>query len=159
MQKPKREQLQEMFDYIDGNLYHKQKKQRVKVGMKAGSIDAYGYLIINIKGKKYKAHHLVWAYHYDMYPSMIDHIDGNPSNNHIHNLRIATASQNQMNRKLNKNNRYGVKGLYQLPSMSWATQIRFNNKIIFKSFKEKSEAIQFLNTVRTKLHGDYARFQ
>lgn len=159
MQKPKREQLQEMFDYIDGNLYHKQRKQHVKVGMKAGTIDAHGYLVIHIKRKKYKAHHLVWAYHYDMYPSMIDHIDGNKLNNHIHNLRVVTPSQNQMNRKLNKNNKSGIKGLYQSPSLSWVTRIKFNKTTICKTFKEKSEAIQFLNITRTKLHGDYARFQ
>lgn len=30
----------------------------------SGSIDAYGYLIIKIKGKQFKAHRLAWFMHY-----------------------------------------------------------------------------------------------
>ena len=89
---------------------------------------------------------------------MIDHIDGNRANNNIHNLRIATISQNQMNRKLNKNNKSGVKGL-RFSKNRWLAQIRFNNINIHKSFVNKEDAIQFLFNNRPKLHGDFARFQ
>lgn len=150
--------LHDNFDYIDGNLHHKIKRRGVKVGSRAGTFDKDGYIIIQFMKKKYKAHHLVWAYHYDVMPKMLDHIDGNPANNNIHNLRIATASQNQMNRKLQKNNKTGVKGL-RFSKNRWIVQIRFNNSHVFKTFKQKDVAMQFILTIRSKLHGDFARFQ
>ena len=158
MQKPTKEQLQKLFNYIDGNLHHKNKRRGVQVGTRAGTIDKDGYIIINLNKKKYKAHHLVWIYHYDVFPNMIDHIDNDKKNNNIHNLRIATASQNQMNRKLNKNNKSGIKGL-RFRKNRWLAQIRFNNVNIHKSFMSKEDAIQFLFNNRPKLHGDFARFQ
>lgn len=158
MQKPTKEQLQELFNYIDGNLHHKNKRRGVRVGTRAGTFDKDGYIVIHLNKKKYKAHHLVWAYHYDVFPNMIDHIDGDKTNNNIHNLRIATNSQNQMNRKLNKNNKSGVKGL-RFRNNRWLVQIRFNNINIHKTFMSKEDAIQFLFNNRPKLHGDFARFQ
>ena len=89
---------------------------------------------------------------------MIDHIDNDRANNNIHNLRIATISQNQMNRKLNKNNKSGIKGL-RFSKNRWLAQIRFNHVNIHKSFVNKEDAIQFLFNNRPKLHGDFARFQ
>ena len=42
---------------------------------------------------------------------MIDHIDGDKMNNDVFNLRWATRFENGQNRKLNKNNTTGVKGV------------------------------------------------
>ncbi len=42
---------------------------------------------------------------------MVDHIDGDRMNNDVFNLRWATRSENGQNRKLNKNNTTGVKGV------------------------------------------------
>lgn len=43
--------------------------------------------------------------------SYVDHVDGNPRNNTRSNLRKCTLSQNQGNRRLNKNNVSGYKGV------------------------------------------------
>ena len=42
----------------------------------------------------------------------VDHIDNNPSNNGVVNLRWATACENMHNKKLHKNSKSGVKGVY-----------------------------------------------
>ena len=42
----------------------------------------------------------------------VDHIDNNPSNNALLNLRWATSAENQHNRLVNKNSKSGVKGVY-----------------------------------------------
>ena len=72
MQKPTKEYLQELFNYIDGNLHHKKRRPGVQVGTRAGTFDKDGYLVIHLNKKKYRAHHLVWVYHYDIFPKMID---------------------------------------------------------------------------------------
>lgn len=43
---------------------------------------------------------------------VIDHVDSNPHNNKRSNLRYLTYSQNNMNRKVNRNSQSGLKGVY-----------------------------------------------
>ncbi len=58
------------------------------------------YSYIEVRGRKYLAHRLAWLYVYGQWPhSLIDHIDGNPRNNEISNLREATDVENHQNTK------------------------------------------------------------
>lgn len=61
----------------------------------------------------YCVHRVVYSLHYaDLNESyQIDHIDCNPLNNSIKNLRIATGQENQRNRPIQKNNKVGSKGV------------------------------------------------
>lgn len=71
----------------------------VKVGQIAGRINSEGYRKIKIDGQMYSAHRLAWFYWFGEFPSkQIDHINRDKSDNRICNLRLATNSQNQMNR-------------------------------------------------------------
>lgn len=57
------------------------------------------YVSIKIDGRRYLAHRLAWLYTYGEMPlSHIDHINNNPSDNRIANLRKATCSENLQNR-------------------------------------------------------------
>lgn len=90
--------VKELFDYRDGELYWKvTKAQRVKIGDHAGGIKKDGYREVKIDGKGYLAHRLIFLYHYDYLPQFLDHIDGNPLNNDITNLREATIQENNWN--------------------------------------------------------------
>ena len=42
-------------------------------------------------------HHAVWLYNYGDLPEILDHIDGDPTNNRISNLRAVTRSENNLN--------------------------------------------------------------
>lgn len=58
-----------------------------------------GYYYVSIKGKKYSVHRLVAFKYLDnaLNKPEIDHIDGNPFNNNVTNLRWVTRSENEMN--------------------------------------------------------------
>lgn len=61
-------------------------------------------------------HRVVWELTHGKIPKgfMIDHIDGNPANNLISNLRLVNHRQNMLNRKIGKNNKTGVTGVFTL---------------------------------------------
>ena len=72
----------------------------IKVGDVAGNKNGKGYLRFQFQGKFYQAHRVAWLLYYGQYPSQwIDHINGDPTDNRICNLRQATPSQNALNRR------------------------------------------------------------
>ena len=124
-------QVKELFQYRDGNLYWKiiKVKNQVKVGDLTGHIHHTGYRLIKINNKMYSSHRLIFLYHYGYLPNEIDHIDGNRLNNDIENLREVTRSQNQWNRKSNKNSLSIYKGVsWHKPNKKWMSHIGINGK-------------------------------
>lgn len=119
-----------------------------------------GYLQVNIKQSYYKAHRVAWLLHYGEWPKgEVDHIDGNPKNNAIANLRLVSHAQNSKNRKLNSNNSSGVKGVSWFPkSRMWRAYISVDNQ--WRSlgyFKNKDEAIQARQLAEAELHKSFTR--
>lgn len=95
--------LKKLFDYQNGELYWNVAKARnIKIDDVAGTFDNCGYRVIGINGKVYKTHRLIFLYHHGFLPKFLDHIDGNPLNNNISNLREATNQENGMNREKGK---------------------------------------------------------
>jgi len=91
----------EIFEYKDGELFWKVRtSNRVNVGDVAGSHDPLGYVRVNYKNIMYQAHRIIWEMHNDDIDDglQIDHIDLNPSNNRIENLRTCTHQQNNWNK-------------------------------------------------------------
>ncbi len=87
-----------------------------------------------------------------------DHIDGNPLNNCLSNLRWATESENNMNCGLSVRNKSGHKGVYQSKSGKWVAFISQNNKNVYLgSFEDKNEAVRKANEERIRLFGEYVR--
>ena len=87
----------------------------------------------------------------------IDHKDGNPLNNLISNLRIATRAQNQQNRKLHKNNTSGFKGVVKTP-FGWRAQLRINGKLkYFGHYTTKEVAALAYNEASKNHFGQYGR--
>ena len=82
-------------------------------GQRAGWIDKDGYRRLRIDGQAYAAHRIVWLIVNGSFPNgEIDHINGVRDDNRIENLRVATRSQNQANRKKNSRGSTGIKGVH-----------------------------------------------
>ena len=120
------ETLQSLFDYSNGNLIWKVDKGRSKKGTIAGSRDTKGYMQLKLNQKVYRLHRLIWLWHGKELPEQIDHIDRNPLNNKIENLRAATQSENQWNTERACN---GVS--FHKASNKWRARIKINNKEIY----------------------------
>lgn len=109
------EELDRNLDYnpITGILTWVIAKKKTQIGSIAGHVQKDGRRRIKLNGVCYLAHRLAWFSNYGEWPNgEIDHIDRNPDNNAISNLRIVTKSQNQWNTGIQKNNKSGFKGVY-----------------------------------------------
>ena len=105
--------------------------QRISIGSVAGTIHkSTGYRVIKIKGVLYRAHRLLWLWHFNAWPEdQIDHIDGDPLNNHIDNLRVVTHQENLKNQKIYDNNKSGVTGVnFDEKSQKWHARIMADGK-------------------------------
>ena len=98
---PSQERLNELFEYRDGKLYNKTKRNsRARKGAESGTLVATGYKITAIDGRKRRVHRLIWIMHNGDIPEkkFIDHRNGIRDDNHIENLRVVTNQQNCWNR-------------------------------------------------------------
>ena len=91
----------------------------------------------------------------------VDHIDGNPKNNHLSNLRYATTSENIMNSKIYERNTSGTKGItWSKRNKRWLVRITVNNKRIYiDSFDNIEDAIIARKNAENKYFGEFQRFK
>jgi HNH endonuclease len=148
--------LKELFDYDpeSGNLIWRVDRGANKMrGKVAGYIHSTGYRHVRTGEGQEKAHRLIWMYHYGSFPTQhVDHINGDCSDNRIENLREATRSQNQQNRRVNKNSSTGLLGV-QRNHKKWKATIRLNNAPIYiGTFDTPEEAHQAYLAKKRELH-------
>ncbi|MBL9070421.1 MAG: HNH endonuclease [Sphingopyxis sp.] len=92
------------------------------------AVEQSGYLHGDMMGKRYKAHRVAWALHHGEWPSLqIDHINGDPADNRIENLRSVTAQINMQNQRLSSASTSGVTGVsWASHRNKWSAQIKVN---------------------------------
>ena len=155
-----KEYLHTLFQYKNGVLYWKQDRLANKIkGKKAGCIDGKGYLQTKINNVLHKNHRIIYKMFYDTLPINIDHIDGNPLNNNIENLREATVSQNQLNSKISTKNTSGIKGVeWNKRLKKWTVRIQINGKRKYFGCYNDIDYAKFVSeSMRYKYHKQYAR--
>jgi len=77
------------------------------------------------------AHHIVWVLVYGEMPKdYIDHIDGNPENNAISNLRDVTHRVNHRNQKKRSNNSSGFGNVcWHKATNKWQARVRIQDTV------------------------------
>jgi hypothetical protein len=127
------EYVRELLDYDpeNGALTWKRSDRPGWNGKPAGKQFARGQSQIQIggRGRMYLIHRIIWLMQTGEWPPhQIDHIDGNPSNNRWSNLRLATASENCMNRGLRPDNSTGFPGVSKRRGGSFRAYINKQGK-------------------------------
>ena len=89
---------------------------------------------------------------------IVDHLNGNGLDNRRSNLRNCTHAENMRNRKINKKNRSGFKGVsYYTKDNKWRAMIKFNNLRIHIGFYiDPKDAARAYNEAAVKYHGEFA---
>lgn len=117
---------------------------RAKIGCEAGTADNRRYKHVQIDGKQYLAHRLVWLYVTGSFPeNEIDHENRDPSDNRWSNLQLATRSTNQKNQSKRDDNTSGCTGVHlHKPSGKWHVRIGISGiQKYLGSFSNKHKAI------------------
>jgi hypothetical protein len=160
--------LQEWLDYdqITG-VFHWIKEPRTIgpcLGKAAGTLRKNGYVFIKLPGfGPIGAHRLAWIYVHGLTigGAEVDHRDTNPSNNAISNLRLATSAEQNQNRKVQSNNRSGLKGAYYHAchkGKKWRSQIKVGDRLIFLGyFHTAQEAHEAYGLAARQHFGEFAR--
>ena len=151
----------ERFEYRDGDLFYKKTEGCMKQGTKAGTMDKNGYLKALINRKSYRLHRIIFMMHHGYLPEFLDHIDGNPANNRIENLRPATSSQNNLNRGKHKRNTSGYKGVTWVATCGkYSSRIAIDQKRFFLGyFDDPKEAHEAYCEAAKQHQPEYVRTQ
>lgn len=148
-----------LYDEKTGNLLCK-----IKCGTRKNPGDIAGgrqgrYMRVTINNMSFPLHRIIWALYYGSFaPQIIDHIDGNPFNNKIDNLRLTDIYHNGLNRhKPSPINTFGFKNISLVDSLEkrltppkvysrWSvTLFTQRKKPLQKRFKRLKHALEYRN--------------
>jgi len=124
------------------------------------SRDREGYYRFKFKSLHYRTNRVVYFMHTgeDPGPLVVDHIDGDISNNHVSNLRCCTNKENLRNaRKRGKGDL--PKGVSKLPNGMYQAQVTLDSGVHRAVLASIRAATSYLDQVRKRHHGKYARNQ
>ena len=149
------------YNQEDGRLIWKvAANSRAAKGSMAGHKRKDGYMMVSFGGKKYLAHRVIWLLVHGYWPKYIDHMDGDPGNNRMQNLRECSHSENMRNRKLPKNNTSGVKGVtWHKVYQKWQAQVGVDgDNVAVGRYDTVDEAAAAVKAAREKFHGMFSRY-
>jgi|HubBroStandDraft_6_1064221.scaffolds.fasta_scaffold297780_2 hypothetical protein len=109
------------------------RQMRVKHGAEAGSIrPTDGYRCVRLcdpetgRARHYRTHHIAWFLAYGYWELRdLDHIDRNPGNCRLINLRVATTALNAVNSGLYSNNTSGHRGVIERSNHTFSACLQF----------------------------------
>lgn len=123
----------------------------------AGHKNDRGYILIGVNNKSYFAHRLAWLFVHGSFPEgLIDHINGDPSDNRIINLRLTDNMGNNRNQKNSRRNKYGYRGVDK-SGKKYRAGISFNNTRVHSEVVDTPlEAAKIYDQMARNYFGEFA---
>ncbi len=106
-------------------------------------------------GRTRQAHRMAWEIINGPIPTglEIDHIDGNPKNNKMSNLRLVTHLENMGNYKMTRPNSSGLQGVsWMKNTKKWRAQINCNGERVYLGEFISKEAAHEVYLKAKRLH-------
>lgn len=128
-----------------GHRHHQDGKRRI--------------VAVNLMGSMMSAHRIIWIMVHGHIPDgmMPDHIDGNPFNNRLANLRIASKAENNRNRAASSRNTCGIKGV-RYKCGKWYARITVDGTVHYLgAHQTKGLASVAYAKASLRYHGQFAR--
>lgn len=119
-------------------------------------------IVMGVLGRRYLAHRLAWFWVHGRWPKKtIDHKNGNPADNRLANLREATQSQQNQNRRVQSRNQTGRKGVFYYPGgriRPYVAKLGHNGRqITLGWFADPDEAHRAYVAKAKELFGEFHR--
>ncbi|EGJ5144229.1 hypothetical protein INE66_004556 [Salmonella enterica subsp. enterica] len=136
-QDPPPDELIEMLEYREGNLYWKPEYHNPRRNNEKplGAIDRYGYKVFsspigyeNGKTRNYKVHRVIFYLLTRLWPPVVDHKDRNTLNNDFSNLKASDMKNNSHNTTKRKHSKQEYVGARKEASGSYAAIITMDGK-------------------------------
>jgi len=149
-----KKQLDELFEVANGKLIgkhvdwrHKRVNSRV-CGKELGSVTKSGHLEVNFTAndgvkRKMLVHRVIYLMAHNELPDILDHINQDPIDNRIENLRPATKSLNSRNRGAQNNTPFKQRGISLTGSKKYGVYIKtgVEKRVWIGSFSTLEEAV------------------
>lgn len=155
------------YDPVEGVLYY---KDGVELPAKGGGtrvtgrdepVSVYGngrgYSTFWFQKRNVKVHRAAFLLYHGFLPPVIDHVNGDPADNRIVNIRAATMRQNQYNKRSSNTSSSQYKGVsWVKTNQRWLAQIQDKGKVTFLGYHvTEQEAHQAYCQRAKEIHGEF----
>ena len=140
----------------DGAIWHESWNARM-AGKQAGVRHSSGRIFMSLENRKFYAHRVIWKMVHGTEPPEIDHINGDPSDNRLVNLRAATREQNMRN-IADRNRKHALpRGVTVDRKGLIYARIHVNKKLIHLGcFKTVEDASAAYRAASLTMHGEFS---
>ena len=153
------------YNPFSGNFMWKVSLSRsIRIGsiagtFRGGSKRSRKDIAIRIDGIGYSAHRLTFLYMRGYWPrDQVDHRDGDSLNNRWLNLRECTQSQNNINSKVYRTNKLGIRGVHRTKNGKYCAILgKDSKKIHYSKHDTVEDAARAYRKAAKKYFGEFAR--